>query len=214
MGPPGVGKGTQSNRLAAAFAVPIVASGDMFREIRKQDTPLAAEVRQYMDRGEYVPDDLTIAMVLDRLRAPDTENGYVLDGFPRTVAQAEALDAAFDGTSRAIDHVILLKAPLETVLARLTGRRICSNCGAVYNLSSNPPEVEGQCDVCGGALFQRTDETPQVQRYRLGVFDRQTKPVIAYYKVKGRLEMVDATPPVDAVTEQLLNRVRGSADAK
>jgi len=214
MGSPGVGKGTQSRHLATRFGIPIVASGDMFRAVRQEHTALAEEVRRHMDRGEYVPDDLTIAMVLRRLSEDDTQRGFILDGFPRTVVQAEALDSSFREHGRHIDHVVLLKAPMETVLERLTGRRICSECGAVYNTVSNPPRVEGICDICGGKLYQRSDEAPEVQRHRLQVYERQTKPVLDYYKRDGRLEIVDATLPVDEVTTHLVNLVVGASEAR
>jgi adenylate kinase len=209
MGPPGVGKGTQSRRVAKLYGIPIIATGDMFREVREEDTPLAREVRDHMDKGEYVPDDLTIKMALERLHEPSARKGFVLDGFPRTVRQAEALDEAFKAGGRNICHVVLLNAPYDVVLNRLTGRWICGRCGRVYNESSNPPKIEGKCDACGGDLYRRSDETPEVQRYRLNVYERQTAPVIAYYKAANRLETVDAEKSVDEVTDELRHLLDG-----
>ncbi len=209
MGPPGVGKGTQSQRLSGEYGIPIVATGDMFRKIRQDVSPLAREVQEYMDRGEYVPDDLTIEMALSRLNEPDTKKGFILDGFPRTVRQAEALDDALAQDDRHIDHVVLLTAPNEMVLERLAGRWVCSTCGRVYNESSNPPRLPGVCDVCGGKLVQRADETPEVQRHRLEVYEHQTAPLITYYQGTKRLEVLDATKSVDEVTNELRALLNG-----
>ena len=213
MGPPGVGKGTQSRRLAQRFRVPIVASGDMFRAIRRQSSPLADEVRGYMDRGEYVPDALTIALVLKRLHESDARNGFILDGFPRTVPQAVALDEALEKDGRRIDHVIVLEAPKDVVIRRLSGRWICSQCGHVFNENSRRPREEGVCDDCGGALVQRTDEAPEVQRHRLDVLESQTAPVIEYYRKAHRLESIDAQKSVDDVQNELETMTDGASPA-
>lgn len=213
MGPPGVGKGTQSRRLSELLGAPVIASGDMFRAIRGEETPLAQEVRRYMDRGEYVPDELTIKLVLDRLNQPDARRGFILDGFPRTVPQAEALDQALEGDGRRIDHVVLLEAPFDVVLARLSGRWTCGRCGRVYNETSNPPKVAGVCDTCGAPLIQRTDEAPGVQRHRLQVFAQQTEPVADFYRKSGRLQTVDAQKSVAEVTaeiEKIMNQGVGA----
>lgn len=211
MGPPGVGKGTQSRRLATALEVPIVASGDMFRKVRQDDTPLAHEVRNFMDRGEYVPDDLTIEMVLRRLHERDVRSGFILDGFPRTVPQAGALDETLRAESRHVDHVVLLDAPMDVVLKRLSGRWLCGKCARVYNEVSNPPKVGGICDMCGGTLYQRSDEAPEVQRYRLEVYVRETAPVLEYYREGGRLETVDAEAKPSAVTQELKRLMQRTA---
>ena len=213
MGPPGVGKGTQSRRLARLLNVPIVASGDMFRAIREQDSPLGRDVREYMDRGEYVPDGLTIALVLNRLREPDVRNGFILDGFPRTVPQAQALDEALEDDHRRIDHVILLQAPNDIALRRLSGRWICTKCQHVYNDNSRPPTVIGVCDECGGALVQRSDEAPDVQSHRLNVFDSQTAPVLAYYRDSDRLETIDAQQSIQHIQSQLQHLINVPASA-
>lgn len=203
MGPPGVGKGTQAQRLAAACGVPVVATGDMFRKVRLENSPLATKVRECMDRGEYVPDELTIQMALDRLNQPDARKGFVLDGFPRTVPQAEALDRRFGAENRTIKCVVLLEAPAEVILARLTGRRVCGRCGRAFNSGANAPRTTGICDDCGGELARRTDESPEVQRKRLKVYQQQTAPVAAYYLRSGRLHAVDADRAVDEVQSDI-----------
>lgn len=205
MGPPGVGKGTQGQRLSNTFRIPVVASGDMFRHVREQDGDRARQIRAYMDRGEYVPDKLTIGMVLDRLNQPDALGGFILDGFPRTVPQARALDEHLASEGRRISCVVLLQAPDDIVLERLAGRRVCENCGRVYNESTSRPATDGACDVCGAHLIQRTDETPEIQRKRLKIYEMQTAPVAAYYRETGRLEALDATKSVQDVHRELLS---------
>jgi adenylate kinase len=204
MGSPGVGKGTQGRRLSALLNIPCISSGDMFREIRKHESDLAREVTSYMDRGAYVPDSLTIQMVFGRLNEPDALVGFILDGFPRTVPQAKALDEKLAQHGRRIDHVVLLDAPNDVVLLRLAGRRICTNCGEVYNADFDPPKIDQRCDVCGGHVEQRADDDPDVQCERLQVYVDNTKPVLAYYKASNRLQVVDATPDRDAVTRELM----------
>lgn len=213
LGPPGVGKGTQSRRLSECLGVPIVASGDMFREVRQTDSSLAREIRGYMDRGEYVPDGLTIKMVLNRLQQPDAMVGFILDGFPRTVPQAEALDEKLETDGRRIDHVILLEAPQNVILERLLGRWICSNCGRIYNRGSSSPQAPDTCAHCGAPLVRRTDEDPEVQRYRLEVFQRETAPMVEYYQSQGRLERVNAARPVDEVSAGIKQIVDGAVPA-
>jgi adenylate kinase len=213
LGPPGVGKGTQSQRLAKELRIPVIATGDMFRTLREEDTPLARQIKQYMDRGEYVPDELTIDLVLQRLQKPDAQHGFILDGFPRTVAQARALDEALASKGEHTDYVILMTAPKEVVLQRLAGRRQCQSCGWVYNTESNPSQTPGICDHCGGKIVQRTDETPEIQKHRLEVYEERTKPVIEYYRKDGRLTEIDATAPVDEVTRQLKQLLVGATSA-
>jgi adenylate kinase len=183
----------------------------MFRAIREQDNPLAREVREYMDRGEYVPDELTIELVLHRLHEADAKKGFILDGFPRTVPQAAALDEALVKDHRKIDHVILLAAPRDIVTGRLSGRWICSKCGHVFNENSRRPRVQGICDDCGGELIQRSDEAPGIQSHRLDVFDRKTEPVVDYYRDQHRLETVDAQQSVDQVQNQMRHILNGAA---
>jgi adenylate kinase len=211
MGPPGVGKGTQAQRLAATYGVPIIATGDMFREVRQQDTDDARRIRSYMDLGEYVPDELTINMALNRLRQDDARGGFILDGFPRTVHQAEALDESLAEQGRMISCVILLTAPTEVLLGRLAGRRVCASCGRVYNNETNAPHHLGLCDACGGELVQRSDESPEVQRRRLVVYEEQTAPVAAFYKATGRLCVIDATRPVEDVQAELRSVIQPPA---
>jgi adenylate kinase len=213
MGPPGVGKGTQGQRLSAAYDVPVIASGDMFRRVRVEESPRAREIQAYMDRGDMVPDEMTIEMVLDRLKKPDARGGFILDGFPRTIAQAVALDADLANQERPIEHVVLLQAPADVILARLAGRRVCDSCSKVYNVDSNPARVDGVCDVCGGNVIQRTDEAPEVQRRRLEVYEEQTAAVASYYRSSGRLTVVDATLALDAVQAEL-HQLLGAAVAR
>src|SRR3954453_17768580 len=189
MGPPGAGKGTQAGTVASLVGVTHVASGDLLRELVKQDSDRAREIKAFMDRGELVPDELTLAVVMDRLGQPDAANGFILDGFPRTVAQAEALDEQLASTGRTIERVINLVVPQDVLLARLSGRWLCRNCHTSYHAVFSPPKVAGVCDRCGGPLYQREDDTIETARHRLDVYERDTMPVLEYY---GRThELVD-----------------------
>lgn len=203
MGPPGAGKGTQAGTVARLVGVAHVASGDLFRELVKQDSDLAQQVRSYMDRGELVPDELTVAPVIERLEQPDARNGFILDGFPRTVGQAKALDEALAASGRRIDRVINLAVPEDVLLARLSGRWLCRNCHASYHVLFSPPRQTGICDRCGGPLYQREDDTPKTARRRLEVYDRDTRPVLEYYAARGLLKEVAGDRPVGEVTEAL-----------
>jgi adenylate kinase len=205
MGPPGVGKGTQGIDLALALAIPIISSGDIFREIRHHRTALARRVRAYMDKGEYVPDDVVVRLVLHRIEMPAAEGGFILDGFPRTVAQAQSLDMELRALDRNLDHVILLDAPAAIVLARLAGRRTCSHCGHTFNQETHPARTPGICDVCGGELITRLDESPEVQRHRFEVYEHETRPVVDYYTRTGRLQRVDATRDIESIQDDLLS---------
>lgn len=198
-GPPGAGKGTQAKRLESVLGLPHVASGDIFRDIRKQDSPLAREVRSYMDAGNYVPDELTIELVLARLRQPDALPGFILDGFPRTEPQAEALDSALAGDHRHLDVALYINVPDEIITQRLQGRIICPQCHAIYNVVTHPPKYDLTCDVCGHALEKRTDETPEVIGTRLEVYEQQTAPLVEYYGTRGILREVDGNQAVRAV---------------
>jgi adenylate kinase len=203
MGPPASGKGTQADRLQEGLALPHVASGDLFRYNLKNQTPLGLEAKGYMDRGELVPDGLTIAMVLDRLARPDCANGALLDGFPRTLAQAEALDQALADQGYGINLVLDVQVPRDELISRVTGRRLCRACGASYHIKFAPPAVDGVCDKCGGELYQRDDDTEATAGKRLEVYDAQTKPLIEYYRNKGLLAGIDGNQPIDAVTAAL-----------
>ncbi len=203
MGPPASGKGTQADRLQESLALPHVASGDLFRYNLKNQTELGLEAKGYMDRGELVPDGLTIAMVLDRLARPDCVNGALLDGFPRTLAQAEALDKALAAQGSAINLVLDVQVPREELIARVTGRRLCRSCGASYHMKFAPPVKDGVCDKCGGELYQRDDDTEATAVKRLEVYEAQTKPLIEYYRNAGLLVGIDGNQPIDVVTDAL-----------
>ena len=198
-GPPGAGKGTQAKRLETILGVPHVASGDIFRDIRKLDTPLARDVRRYMDAGNYVPDELTIRLVLARLSKPDALAGFILDGFPRTEPQAEALDRDLKAEERALDLALYINVPGSIITQRLQGRIICPQCHAIYNVVTHPPKLDLTCDVCGHMLEKRTDETPEVIGTRLEIYEQQTAPLVEYYKQRGILREVDGTGTVREV---------------
>jgi adenylate kinase len=199
LGPPGAGKGTQADRLATYLDIPHISSGDLFRAIREEDSPLAARVRSYLDSGSYVSDELTIALVDQRLSQPDTRGGFILDGFPRTVAQADALDRLLAETGRQLDLVLAVELPTELVVQRLAGRIVCPGCKAVFNLVSHPPVREGVCDRCGVALARRSDETPEVVQHRIEVYNAETLPLIARYRGAGTLVEIDGSPSVAVV---------------
>jgi adenylate kinase len=203
LGPPASGKGTQAARLKEMLDLPHVASGDLFRENLKNETDLGQKAKVYMDRGELVPDDLTIAMVMDRLSRPDCANGALLDGFPRTIAQAEALDQALAEQGHEISVVPYIAVPDEVLVERVSGRRLCRLCGESYHVRFNPPKQPGVCDKDGGELYQRDDDRPETVRKRLQVYWEQTSPLIDYYRDQGVLVEVDGDQPIDDVTADL-----------
>ena len=203
MGPPGAGKGTQAGTVARLVDVAHVASGDLLREISKQDTAVGRQMKAFMDRGELVPDELTMAVVMARLAEPDCANGFILDGFPRTVSQAEALDDRLARRGRRVSRVIDLVVPEAVLLARLSGRWLCRDCHASYHAVFSPPTVPGVCDRCGGPLYQRPDDTLETARHRLEVYDRETRPVLDYYRAAGILVEVPGDRSVGEVTEAL-----------
>jgi len=203
LGPPAAGKGTQATRLSEHLHLPHVASGDLFRYNLKNETELGRKAKTYMDQGALVPDDITIAMVLDRLSRPDCEGGALLDGFPRTLAQAEALDKALAEKDVAINGVLNIIVPDELLIERVTGRRLCRTCGEPYHIKFNPPKKEGVCDIDGGALYQRDDDTEATVQNRLKAYWDQTSPLIGYYRGKGILVDIDGAQSIDAVTEAL-----------
>ncbi len=208
MGPPGAGKGTQAAALAGRFGVAHVASGDLFREAIAADTPLGREARAYIERGELVPDEIVVRMVLERLSRPDCARGVILDGFPRTIGQAEALDRALEAQGKRVDTVIELVVPDTVILERLTGRRVCRNCQAPYHIRFNPPARDGICDRCGGPLEQREDDREETVRRRLEVYREQTAPLREFYAQRGLLHTVDGTGEVDEVLARLTRWVR------
>ncbi len=207
LGPPASGKGTQAAELKEYLDLPHVASGDLFRYNLKNETELGLKAKAYMDRGELVPDDVTIAMVLDRLAQPDCAAGALLDGFPRTLTQAEALDTALAEEGNQIDRVLNIKVPDEELVERVSGRRLCRSCGASYHVKFNQPEEEGVCDVDGGELYQREDDKPETVRNRIAVYWEQTSPLIDYYREKGVLVDIDGDQSIEEVTEALKSAV-------
>ena len=192
LGPPGAGKGTQAERITEDFDLPYISTGDILREAVKSGTELGRQAKEYMDRGELVPDDVIIGVILEKVESPEAADGFILDGFPRTVAQAEALDQAFAKLGRELTAAILLDVPDEEVVRRLSGRRI-SPAGRVYHVDFNPPKVPGRCDVDGSELIQRDDDKPEVIRKRLEVYHSSTAPLIGYYEDKGILRRFDGT---------------------
>jgi adenylate kinase len=208
LGAPGAGKGTQANLLSKELGLPHISSGDLFREHLSQETKLGKMAKSYIDRGELVPDDVTIAMVMDRLAQPDCQEGAILDGFPRTLAQAQALDKALAERRHRISVAPYIRVSEETLLARLAGRWTCRQCGAVYHELFNPPKVAGVCDRCGGELYQREDDTPETQRKRIDVYMEQTRPVIDYYRDAGILCEIDGEQDVKGVYQALKDAIK------
>jgi adenylate kinase len=208
LGPPGAGKGTQARELAREWGVPQVATGDMLREAVAAGTPLGRQARAFMERGALVPDDVIIGLIAERLGQPDAERGFILDGFPRTPAQAEALDALLAERHQALDRVVFFDVPEAELLRRLTGRRACPACQATYHLVTHPPRVPGVCDRCGAALVQRPDDSEGTVRTRLKVYAEQTAPLLDHYRRRGLLATVPGVGPVDEVRAAIRRAVR------
>ncbi len=204
LGPPASGKGTQAAKLRQSLELPHVASGDLFRYNLKNKTELGLKAKAYMDSGALVPDDVTIAMVEERLSRPDCEDGALLDGFPRTIAQAEALDHVLAEKGLRINRVLNIQAPDEVLVARITGRRLCRICGEPYHILYKLPQVEGICDLDGGELYQRDDDTEETAKNRLKVYWEQTSPLIAYYREQGVLVDINGDQSIKAVTAELM----------
>ena len=209
LGGPGAGKGTQAERLSKTLGIPQVSTGDLFRENLKNGTELGLLAKGYMDRGELVPNQVTVGMVRERLSRPDAAKGAILDGFPRTIAQAEALGALLGELGSKLAVVPYIQVPEDVLLARLAGRWTCRRCGAMYHQLYSPPQQAGICDKCGGELYQRPDDTPETQRYRIQVYFEQTAPLIDYYRNKGLLVEVDGRPGIDEIQTELLGIVQG-----
>jgi adenylate kinase len=203
LGPPGSGKGTQAGGVRDRWGVPHIASGDLLRAHVRENTALGQRARPYMERGDLVPDELILDMMAQRLSEPDAQEGYALDGFPRTVAQAEALDERLEELGQRLGAVIYLDVPESEILRRLSGRRICPGCNAIYQVDTMPPKQEGVCDKCGTALAQRVDEQPDVVRKRLEVYAAQTRPLLDYYRGKGLLQEMDGTIGVSNVVARI-----------
>lgn len=204
LGAPGAGKGTQAATLHEQLNAPHIATGDLFRAALSQGTPLGLEAKSYMDRGELVPDDVTVRMLLERISQPDAADGYILDGFPRSLAQAEALDEALKSRNENIDKVLLVDVSEDELVRRLSGRWICRACQTPYHAVNNPPTSEGVCDTDGGELYQRDDDKPETVRNRLGVYRDQTAPLIDYYTVQEILTSINGEQEIDGVRADLL----------
>lgn len=207
MGLPGAGKGTQAEKIVEKYGIPHISTGDMFRAAMKEGTELGLQAKSFMDKGELVPDEVTIGIVRERLSKEDCQTGFLLDGFPRTVPQAEALENLLVDLDRVIDYVINIQVDKDILMDRLTGRRICKNCGATYHLVFNPPQHEGICDRCGGELYQRADDNEETVQNRLDVNIKQSQPLLDFYETKGYLRSINGQQDIHKVLadiEQLL----------
>ena len=204
MGLPGAGKGTQASEIIKKYPIPHISTGDMFRKAIKDETELGKEAKSYMDRGELVPDEVTVGIVKERISEDDAKKGFLLDGFPRTIEQAEALNSILEELGRSIDAVVNIEVPEEELMNRLTGRRICKTCGTTYHLVFNPPKVEGICDIDGGKLYQREDDNPETVANRLEVNVKQSKPILEFYNQKGLLKNIDGSKHIDEVTSDVI----------
>lgn len=201
MGPAGSGKGTMSNKIANKYGIAHISTGDMFRDAISKQTPVGVEAKSYIDAGELVPDDVTNRMVKERIMMPDCQDGYLLDGYPRNRAQADAFEEISYSIDKPIDYVINLDLPYEVLVSRITGRRMCPTCGAIYHIETNKPKVEGICDIDGSELYQRSDDTEEKLQVRYDEYLNQTEPVIAYYREKGIVTDINANQSIDLVWE-------------
>jgi adenylate kinase len=199
MGLPGAGKGTQAERIVEKYDIPHISTGDMFRAAMKEETELGLQAKSFIDKGELVPDEVTIGIVRERLGKNDCQNGFLLDGFPRTVAQADALEGILAELSKQIDYVVNIEVNKDILMERLTGRRICKDCGATYHLIFNPPASQGECDKCGGELYQRADDNEETVANRLEVNLKQTEPLLNFYNDKGYLRNINGEQDIDKV---------------
>lgn len=204
MGGPGAGKGTQASPLVEQFHFPHISTGDMFRAAIKEGTALGLKAKSFMDAGGLVPDEVTIGIVAERLALPDCADGFLLDGFPRTLAQGSALADILDRLGMKLDGVINIEVAEEVLIPRLTGRRVCRQCGASYHMVFNPPKEEGVCGQCGGELYQRSDDTVETAKNRLNVYNSQTEPLIAFYEEKGLIKRINGDQPIDKVFQDIL----------
>jgi len=211
LGPPGAGKGTQARDLAREWNVPHVATGDMLREAAAAGTPLGREAKGYMDRGALVPDDVIIRMIAERLAKPDARSGFLLDGFPRTIAQAEALERLLKDLGQALERVVYFDVSEPELLRRLTGRRVCRNCQTAFHLVSAPPKTAGVCDRCGGELYQRDDDSEATVHNRLGVYARQTAPLLDWYRARGLLSSVRGEGAISDIRRAVRVAAQGAA---
>ncbi len=203
LGAPGAGKGTQAQMIVDEYNIPQISTGDIFRANLKEGTELGLKAKVYMDKGELVPDELTSALVIDRISQDDCKDGYILDGFPRTIPQAEYLTNALAERGEKMDYAIDIEVPDENIINRMAGRRVCLKCGATYHITENPPKQEGICDKCGSELVTRADDEPETVKNRLEVYHAQTQPLIDYYEGQGIMREVDGTKPVMEVFEEI-----------
>ncbi len=204
LGAPGAGKGTQAKRIAEKYTIPHISTGDIFRANIKNGTELGKKAKEYMDQGALVPDELTCDLVMDRIQQDDCKNGFVLDGFPRTIPQAEALDEALNKIGQKMDYAIDVDVPDENIVNRMGGRRACLSCGATYHVEFNPTKAEGICDACGAQTVLRDDDKPETVQKRLTVYHDQTQPLIDYYTKQNILKSVDGTQPMEAVFDAII----------
>ncbi|ROR01714.1 adenylate kinase [Desulfosoma caldarium] len=203
LGPPGAGKGTQAKRMIERYGIPQISTGDMLRAALKAGTPLGLEAKKYMDQGALVPDSVVVGLVKDRIQQEDCKKGYMLDGFPRNVSQAETLDGMLKELGQGIDHVVCIDVPDQELIQRLTGRRTCRECGAGFHVMFDPPKKEGVCDKCGGQLYQRDDDNEATVTSRLKVYADQTKPLIDYYEKQGKLRKINGVGSIDEIFDRI-----------
>ena len=209
LGAPGAGKGTHAKKITEKFGIPAISTGDIFRENIKNGTELGKKAKEYMDAGNLVPDELVCDLVVDRLKQDDCKNGYILDGFPRTIPQAEALTAALAKDDDAIDYALEIFIEDQAIIDRMSGRRVCKSCGATYHVVNIPPKTEGVCDECDGELIVRDDDAPETVKKRLDVYHEQTAPLIDYYKKQGILKVIDGSKGLDTSFEEICGILEG-----
>lgn len=209
LGAPGAGKGTHAKKITEKFGIPAISTGDIFRENIKNGTELGKKAKEYMDAGNLVPDELVCDLVVDRLKQDDCKNGYILDGFPRTIPQAEALTAALAKDDDAIDYALEIFLEDQAIIDRMSGRRVCKSCGATYHVVNIPPKTEGVCDECDGELIVRDDDAPETVKKRLDVYHEQTAPLIDYYKKQGILKVIDGSKGLDTCFEEICGILEG-----
>jgi len=207
LGPPGAGKGTQAQKIVEAYHIPQISTGDILRSAVKEGTPLGKEAKAFMDRGQLVPDEVVIGIIEERLRASDCQSGFILDGFPRNISQANALQSLLKKLEKSIDHVINIEVDFEELVRRLTGRRTCKNCGAMFHILFHPPKEEGKCDRCGGPLYQRADDHEETIRTRLKEYEKQTAPLVDYYQKKKLLRSIDGMGEAEQIFERILKQL-------
>ncbi|HON39586.1 MAG: adenylate kinase [Desulfomonilia bacterium] len=207
IGPPGAGKGTQAKRMIDRLGVPQISTGDMFRAAVKEGSPMGKKAKEYMDKGALVPDDVVIGVVKERFQKPDTKKGFILDGFPRTLEQAKALDKLLSDLGTRLDHVVVIEVPDDNLVGRLTGRRTCKGCGYMHHVKFDPPKKEGVCDKCGGELYLRDDDKEATIRDRLSTYHAQTSPLIDYYSKSGIVRKIDGTRSMEEVNKEIFQSI-------